>query len=285
MDTRRRPLMAEARLGKRSVTRSDQDLHADAKAAWAVYDCLETRLALIDATGEIVRTNRSWMAFAAQNPLPTGEIPKNIGVGTNYLQICSLAVGTSSEGAMHAHRGISDVIAGRRRRFAMEYPCHSPTAQRWFRLRATPLPRSRPRQVVIEHLEITAQKRAHFEADRLATELGELFRTLQHSASHLKALVGPASNRLSAPGVDESSPRRPVAKAWLSDAQRLRTLSAREREVLLALSRGERIADISARLGLSAKSVSTYRVRLMDKLKVDTTAELIALVTRVGVVR
>ena len=53
------------------------------------------------------------------------------------------------------------------------------------------------------------------------------------------------------------------------------TLSEREFEVLVLLARGQSIKHIAQSLTLSIKTVSTYRARLLDKLQLTTTAELI----------
>ncbi len=59
-------------------------------------------------------------------------------------------------------------------------------------------------------------------------------------------------------------------------------LSRREAEVLAGLMVGTPASEIALRLGISAKSVSTYRRRILDKLGVDSNAELIALAIRHG---
>jgi DNA-binding NarL/FixJ family response regulator len=53
------------------------------------------------------------------------------------------------------------------------------------------------------------------------------------------------------------------------------TLSNRELEVLRMLGAGKSVTAIAAQLGLSAKTVSTYRSRIMIKLGAANTAELI----------
>jgi len=53
------------------------------------------------------------------------------------------------------------------------------------------------------------------------------------------------------------------------------TLSEREFEVLLLLAKGQSVRTIAQSLALSVKTVSTYRARLLDKLQLTTTAELI----------
>ena len=53
------------------------------------------------------------------------------------------------------------------------------------------------------------------------------------------------------------------------------TLSERELEVLVLLAQGRSVRHIAQSLTLSIKTVSTYRARLLDKLELTTTAELI----------
>lgn len=53
------------------------------------------------------------------------------------------------------------------------------------------------------------------------------------------------------------------------------TLSEREFEVLVLLAQGQSVKNIAQFLTLSIKTVSTYRARLLDKLQLTTTAELI----------
>ncbi|TDU68022.1 LuxR family two component transcriptional regulator [Prosthecobacter fusiformis] len=53
------------------------------------------------------------------------------------------------------------------------------------------------------------------------------------------------------------------------------TLSEREFQVLRKLINGDPIKEIAAQLNLSSKTVSTYRVRLMEKLRVKSLPELV----------
>lgn len=56
---------------------------------------------------------------------------------------------------------------------------------------------------------------------------------------------------------------------------RYKKLSAREIEVLNLLSNGKRNKDIATLLEINEKTVSTYKTRLLKKLKVSSLAELI----------
>ncbi|HSB68013.1 MAG TPA: response regulator transcription factor [Candidatus Methylomirabilis sp.] len=53
------------------------------------------------------------------------------------------------------------------------------------------------------------------------------------------------------------------------------TLSERERQVLCLVGSGRTVAEIAEELSLSIKTVSTYRTRMLEKLQMRTTADLI----------
>lgn len=52
-------------------------------------------------------------------------------------------------------------------------------------------------------------------------------------------------------------------------------LSTREFEVLRLLGKGRTVSEVAALLNISAKTVSTYRTRVLEKLGLTTTAEII----------
>jgi two-component system invasion response regulator UvrY len=61
-------------------------------------------------------------------------------------------------------------------------------------------------------------------------------------------------------------------------------LSEREMQVMLQLSQGDTPLQISSRLALSPKTVSTYKHRVRDKLRVDDTQEIYALAGSHGLI-
>ena len=65
-----------------------------------------------------------------------------------------------------------------------------------------------------------------------------------------------------------------------SEHERLESLSNREMEVLRRLSRGENNKYIGEAMNLSAKTISTYRGRIMDKLKTESLVEMVDLAKR-----
>ena len=62
----------------------------------------------------------------------------------------------------------------------------------------------------------------------------------------------------------------------------LALLSPREREVFVLVARGQTSQEIAERLGLSAKSVETYRARFMQKLQLRTRADIVRYALETG---
>jgi DNA-binding NarL/FixJ family response regulator len=60
------------------------------------------------------------------------------------------------------------------------------------------------------------------------------------------------------------------------------TLSDREFQVLLEVAKGKKVKEIADELHISPKTVSTYRTRIFEKLKLSTTAELVRYVMEHG---
>lgn len=64
------------------------------------------------------------------------------------------------------------------------------------------------------------------------------------------------------------------------DTQPHENLSEREFQVFLRLASGERVSEIADSLHLSVKTISTYRTRLLEKIGVESNAELAAYAIR-----
>ena len=64
--------------------------------------------------------------------------------------------------------------------------------------------------------------------------------------------------------------------------ERLSTLSPRESEVLLHVAAGNLNKQIAADLGIAEKTVKVHRGRVMHKLKVQSVADLVRLVEKIG---
>lgn len=135
-------------------------------------DALSGHIAVLDESGTILEINAAWSRFAIENQATGAGV--GVGVGANYLQYCG-DLSSSGEGMPACVRGIRDVIAGRQTHFELEYPCHSPTQQRWFVMRVTRFQSPGPVRVVIVHDDCTEQKLAENAARKSEKRYRNLF--------------------------------------------------------------------------------------------------------------
>lgn len=63
------------------------------------------------------------------------------------------------------------------------------------------------------------------------------------------------------------------------------SLSERELQIMLMITRGEKVPNISEQLVLSTKTINSYRYRMFDKLKVSNDVELTHLAIRHGMLK
>lgn len=138
-----------------------------AETQMAILNALPAHIALVDLHGVIISTNDVWRRLVSANALQGPEF----GVGQNYVEVCEQASGNCSEEAHAAAAGIRSVLRGEARDFTLEYPCHSPTEQRWFRLVVTPMREDRPAGAVVMHVNVTDRKLAE---EALASSEGNM---------------------------------------------------------------------------------------------------------------
>jgi len=119
-------------------------------------DALSAHIAILDDHGTIIEVNAAWIRFASENDFNNGHN----GLGNDYLKTCDSACGSFSDEASVMAEGIRAVMTGQRQEFHLEYPCHSPEAQRWFLARATRFTGDGSIRVVVAHENITECKQA-----------------------------------------------------------------------------------------------------------------------------
>ena len=133
--------------------RTEAVRHASEEQAQAALDAISANICVIDGTGAIQSVNKAWRDFAADNHF----LPSS-GAWPNYLAVCDAAGGKCEQAAAFAE-GLRAVMRGERAEFSMEYPCHSPTEQRWFLGRATRFVSGQAIRMVVVHENITARRR------------------------------------------------------------------------------------------------------------------------------
>ena len=120
----------------------------DPTFAAGVLDAVDSHIAVVDLSGRIVAVNAAWESFAAANG------GQDVGPGADYFAACAAATDPSAAQALHR---LQQVAAGRVSRTSLEYPCHSPREQRWFRMTATRSMLAGTPYLVVRHDTITAE--------------------------------------------------------------------------------------------------------------------------------
>lgn len=128
----------------------------DAKRLQSVIDALPEHIAVVDKVGVIVMVNAAWRRFAELNG---DEELKHSGPGANYLDVCQVSSHEDGSIAAMAANGLQGVLAGTLPVFSLQYPCHSPTEERWFVMNVAPVGRQ-DFGAVISHVNITVWKQS-----------------------------------------------------------------------------------------------------------------------------
>jgi PAS domain S-box-containing protein/LPXTG-motif cell wall-anchored protein len=122
----------------------------------AVLDAIPAEIAVIDKQGAITAVNEPWLEFGYNNE---GRDESLFGVGANYLEVIRRAAAEGDAFASESVAGIEAILAGERRDFRLEYPCDSPTEERWFLMHAVAAPPG-VGGAIIAHHDISPQKKA-----------------------------------------------------------------------------------------------------------------------------
>ena len=117
----------------------------------AIFDSVETHLAVLDRAGVIVDANQHWL-----EEVRSGEADmKDATIGDDYLthlRACKAAE------CREAAAGIAAVLDGSRAGFSLEFPLERDSERRWYQLSVEPM-RSPEGGVVCGHRDVTARKR------------------------------------------------------------------------------------------------------------------------------
>jgi DNA-binding CsgD family transcriptional regulator len=154
-----------------------------------VLNSLSAHIAILDARGTILETNRAWQAFAGP-----GRDTSNGFIGANYLQVCDTAQGDGAQDAHAVAQGIRSVISGAVEEFLYDYPCHAPTEQHWFYMRAIRMEGGDPVRVVVSHEEITLLKLTEAALKQSKLALEDQKRELEEANIALKVLLKQREN-------------------------------------------------------------------------------------------
>jgi PAS domain-containing protein len=112
--------------------------------------------AIVDRSGAIVAVNKAWKRFAKDNGADLSKVSER----ANYLDVCERATGEQSQYAQSFGEGLRSVLSSQEERFAMEYPCHSPTQRRWFVGRVKRFAAGDSPMALVAHEKVTRRKKS-----------------------------------------------------------------------------------------------------------------------------
>ena len=139
--------------------RMEMALAASHRFVQSVLDAQSAHICVLDAQGCIVAVNAAWSAFATANAGATLVA----SLGSSYVNACVRAA--QQTGAEGRQAGaflelLRELLAGTRAEFQFEYPCHSPTEQRWFLARGSRIEQAGGPVIVIAHDDVSSLKQA-----------------------------------------------------------------------------------------------------------------------------
>jgi two-component system CheB/CheR fusion protein len=140
--------------GARGAVTSFVDVSAyhDARRLQAILDGLPEHVAVLEPDGTLRMVNAAWRRFALANGDP--EL-KTCKTGSNYLAACGSDFPEDGDSASAAMSGLRGVLDGSLPNFSLQYPCHSPSQQRWFVMNVAPI--AGPAfGAVVSHINVTA---------------------------------------------------------------------------------------------------------------------------------
>jgi len=145
----------------------------------ALLASMQDHVAILDANGVVLEVNESWSRYAEMpSPCPF----ERVATGDDFIAACRAAVAVlerdlpnHDHAAGRALTGVSDVLAGRRRRFEMEYDLERDGQRGYYQLRAEAFERF-DGGAVLTRSDVTARRRAQTEIEEQRRDLSHLAR-------------------------------------------------------------------------------------------------------------
>ena len=166
--TEQRRMVERLKEQETELRKSREALEATLRHQQALINSLPAHIAVLDAYGNVIDVNDQWRHYGERNDNADAEF----GVGRNYIAVCEQAVDNCAEEARQVAAGLREVLSGQAERFELEYPCHSPDHQQWFRVVFNRLGAEAGggHGAVAMHVDVTERKLAELELERIAFE-------------------------------------------------------------------------------------------------------------------
>lgn len=261
-----------------------------------ILNSLVTHVAVLDEQGTILETNNAWQNFARENGMKgTADC-----VGVNYLKVCDNCHDEECKVAP-VGAAIRRIINGDLSEYTAQYPCHSPTEERWFALRVLPYRSEQERRVIVTHEDITKmiviQQELQAKEEQLRRKAEKLEETniamkvlLEHRnrdrqelenrfLANIRELVLPYLEKLNTAKLQQREKAlisiiqehlEDISSPFLHRLTALHLLlTPQELEVSLLVRQGKSSQEISDILNISVATVSFHRKKLRKKLGLE----------------
>jgi signal transduction histidine kinase len=146
---------------EKRVTERTRQLSESELFSRTILNSLSANIAVLDKAANIVAVNDAWEDFAKSNT-SAQQLPAT-GVGQNYLAVCASDLDETLQAVAEK---LKPVLDGKSDGFSLEYPCHSPTEERWFLMQVSPF-HGVAGGAVVSHNNITERKKAESELEKL----------------------------------------------------------------------------------------------------------------------
>ena len=133
----------------------------------STLNSIPANIAVLDTDGTIIAVNARWREFASENAMTD----PNAGVGFNYISICESDESANASLSGEVAKSVKSVLAGNLTNAVFEYPCHSASKRRWFRLFINSIDLDGRTGCVTTHIDITDLRENELAQERLAKQL------------------------------------------------------------------------------------------------------------------
>ncbi len=137
-------------------------LRAMAAQQTAIINGIPAQIALIGPDGVIRAVNEQWRVFSESYPV-FGE---SLLVGKNLVRLFAESTGEAKESGQSMAIALQKILAGNKQSFSIDYPCHSPSQQRWFKCQIAPFAIDGDNGALMTNMDITRQTQMYEQMKR-----------------------------------------------------------------------------------------------------------------------
>ncbi|WP_085373460.1 ATP-binding protein [Magnetospirillum sp. ME-1] len=143
--------ITDRKVAEETASRHSAELAITRDKLALIIDCMPQHIAVLDRHGVITLVNEAWRKFSIENGGSS-----TFCIGEYYGSVCGGMEASECPPQLTLHT-LMDVITGQSPGISLEYPCHSPTEQRWFKMDISPISGAEPGAIVV-HTNITSRK-------------------------------------------------------------------------------------------------------------------------------